>query len=429
MNSKNLWTFFKIIVNIFTMPSVDSVIKPILSHYVDLPLKEQHKDQNLVAKVAVTVSYCLASIRAAISAFLLYLQGTRHLVFENPILNRSVNEGKLSDQKIYDTLKACPLPLKDVGKNFLTSVGCQLNETTISPVRSDDGKCKGSVVYFLSEHQTGRPVHDIASDLIDGVPIAATIYQEIYTKIFTSWQPTKLMKAILRVDLDARHHPTSTFFTKTWELQGFSADEIGILEGVHEYARTYDPLTHTYACHLTDFVNNWVECFDITMTDSQWWALKCIYHYLICPKEAEKLIIDDITLSLGGLEIENFVEGPEKILEALPQLDAGDYQLCYPYYNSHGGFDGRHTVALTVEKDGFSYLYDPNQGTGWMGPWENQRTETVRRLLKHSTGYSTTAANFITRIMKLLLDQPLYPTDPQKQKCILLYKVRKIERK
>jgi len=423
------------------MSYFDSLVTSSMSHYVDLTNKVE-QNQDIVNRLTDKISSSLRSAWEAISTLIFYLcipvsvplciydeMFKRAPVFENPILNHSVNEGKLSDQKIYDILKVHPLPLKEEGKTWLTSLGCQLGmETTISPLRTDDGKCQGGVTYFLSERQKNRPVQDIASDLRDGVPISASICQEIYHEIGVSWQPTKLMNAIVDAGKQAQKNPTYAFSADLWKIQGFSNDDVCILEGIHEHARTYDPSTQAYACSPLDFVKQWVGCFDVKLQDFQWWALKYANYCLIDSKSGPaRLTVQDITLSLAGLEIEGVIEGPEEILEALPQLDAGDYQLNYPFYNSRGNHIGSHTVGLTIEKDGFSYLYEPNRGTGWMAPWENQRTETVKRLLKQDTGYFSKKISRMERMMNIFLRLPNYPTDPQKQHTISLYKVRKIK--
>jgi hypothetical protein len=329
------------------------------------------------------------------------------------VIIETVNRGKPSDGEAYEEFKVSPLQLNEKGREFFINRGYILPEKII-PQQIDRGKCFGAVNYFLRHHleSVDGDIAKTAQEFQDGVPIAASIEQELYGSLDYNEHP---FVAQLLGDSDK---PTNSL----------SSEEQHILDAVKDFFNSTSPqgkiLPHR--C-MTHHVEKWLDANypGETMSEKNREALKYVENLLHYDLGAGiQLYITEMFINMNGMDIDQVIvcnQGPDAILNALPKLEPGDYRLTFRCYDPYARDYGGHAVGFVVSNEGTTYFYDPNHLIGTLPSAD--RTERIGKVLKHYTGYSAKGNTLWRRVKNVFYDRANYPTSPENPGCSL-FKVK-----
>jgi len=297
-------------------------------------------------------------------------------VFQGQVLRETHNYAKFSELWSYVKLRRNPIPLPEGTDRYASKVGFTTNRTHIWTKPHSDGDCQGGVMAFYRKWFDTGDIEQVADYLEGGVPIQASVYQEMYISLFEDIHYPYLTEKIQEY-ID--NYPS------TIVLDPDFSNAAVIFDGLQAYLRKgHNPEEG----RMAQWVREWAIQHRRTRIGGKLYASLREAAHLYDGIDMGARDRTQATYPLARLQAEvlHYDAAPGDVLRTIGTLPPGAYNLTFPTYGSTGSKKkGHHTIAFIVQQDALSYFYEPNSYVAY-GLREKVQP-TIGRLLEGYTGF------------------------------------------
>ena len=283
------------------------------------------------------------------------------------------NTGQEKDMDVYTAAQKNPIPLTKQQQKILRSHGIGA-EISLQPAYIDDGKCTGGTAYFLHKVLNNASTEELVGIFKEGIPYEAAINHEIYLKIF---EPLSESGVADKLEAGLKTVSDFLFSSKSQKKKALKKDP------------SPDLLKHELALLS---LNN--------------------------------LAVDEVVMNFQKskeLNIASFEQQANYLMDLIPDLPPGAYKFTVPNHSGLGDYKATHTIGF-VKKENTTLYYDANFAITEVKNGNNQNT--IKRILRYYTGYSSTKAETIANIWQ---GNANMPAPWSTWESIELIKVKKID--